>query len=86
MLSTTELLRRLARCNPNRDVSEEVLRRAIRLDPGLRPEKVGGAYVWLPSQIEAIAVHLGLTVDVDERDAELAEETRPPATAHVSNE
>lgn len=65
MLSTAELLACLTRCNPDRGVSEETLRRAIRLDRRLRPEKVGGAFVWLPDQVEAIALYLGLNLDAE---------------------
>ena len=60
MLSTSQVVAALKQNNPEQNVSEETLRRAIRLNPRLRPEKVGGAFVWLPAQVSEIASYLGL--------------------------
>lgn len=60
MFGTRELLDRLAAANPDRDVCEERLRRAIRTGQLDAPSMVAGRFVWREADAASVARALDL--------------------------
>ena len=62
MLSTPQLLDLLREANPRRSVTEDMIRRALRSNPHLRPSRFGHCFAWTPDQVRSLAEHLALDV------------------------
>ncbi len=61
MLSTKEVVARLAAANPEEEVTEERIRRALRTGAADAPDVVAGRLVWREDAIVALAKALGLS-------------------------
>jgi hypothetical protein len=64
MFTTREAIEILRQANPDSDVSEELVRRAIRQGAVTRPPMFAGRLVWSIDHIQLLVHHLGLQVPV----------------------
>jgi len=62
MFSTKEVLALLRRANPTHEITEDLLRRAIRRGQIGQPELFAGRLAWKRYEIEQLATALGLII------------------------